>query len=182
MENQLNQFTGSKCSYAPIECLEPMRDETSVPSGDAVDDTDRLLLRSLVLDGRQSNRDLAAATGVSPATVNRRLRRLGDGGVLRGVSALVDAESVGWGLTVIVGLRIEKGHLERVQRAIAEDARVFAVYDVTGEWDGMVLARCRDRRDLDDLAKTTLSSPHIQRTNTMVVLKTVAERSVVDVP
>jgi len=156
-----------------------MVDETPVPE---VDDTDRLLLRALVSDGRQSNRDLAAATGVSPATVNRRVRRLEDEGVLRGVSALVDAEAVGWGLTAIVGLRIDKGHLRTVQQRIAGDPRVFAVYDVTGEWDGMVLARCRDRRDLDDLAKTTLSSPHIQRTNTMVVLKTVLENSVVLVP
>lgn len=156
-----------------------MPDETPVP---AVDETDRSLLRALVSDGRQSNRDLAAATGVSPATVNRRVRRMEEDGVLRGVSALVDAETVGWGLTVLVGLRIDKGHLRPVQEGIARDPRVFAVYDVTGEWDGVVLARCRDRRDLDELIKTTLSSPHIQRSNTMVVLKTVLERSVVPVP
>ncbi len=156
-----------------------MSDETPVA---LVDDTDRRLLRALVSDGTQSNRDLSEATDISPATVNRRLRRMEETGVLLGISALVDAEAVGWGLTVIVGLRIDKGHLRTVQEGIAKDPRVFAVYDVTGEWDGMVLARCQDRRDLDDLAKTTLSSHHIQRTNTMVVLKTVAERSIVSVP
>ncbi len=155
--------------------------ETPVPIA-AVDEIDALLLRELVKDGRLSHRDLAASTGVSAATVNRRVRRLEDEGVLRGVSALVDSEAVGWGLTVIVGLRIEKGHLRTVQEAIAQDLRVFGVYDVTGEWDGVVLARCADRRDLDDLAKTTLSSPHIQRTNTMVVLKTVHEDAVVRLP
>ncbi len=151
----------------------------SIPS---VDDIDRLLLRELVRDGRQSNRDLAERTNVSPATVNRRLHRLTDQGVLKGVSAIVDPETVGWNLTVIVGLRIEKGHLRPVQEAIAQDPRIVSVYDVTGEWDGLVIARCRDRRDLDDLAKSTLSGPHITRTNTMVVLDTVAEHSVVTVP
>ncbi len=155
-----------------------MSDETPVAP---VDDVDRTLLRALVSDGTQSNRDLADAADISPATVNRRLKRMEEDGVLLGISALVDAEAVGWGLTVIVGLRIEKGHLRQVQEGIAKDPRVFAVYDVTGEWDGMVLARCHDRRDLDDLAKTTLSSHHIQRTNTMVVLKTVAEKSIVPV-
>ena len=69
-----------------------------------------------------------------------------------------------------------------MQKTIAKDPRVFGVYDVTGEWDGIILARVRDRADLDDLAKTTLSAPHINRTNTMVVLATVAEEAVVRVP
>lgn len=158
-----------KClTIAPIFVVDEAHD--SIPE---VDETDRLLLRALVADGRQSNRELSQRTGVSPATVNRRLKRLEDEGVLRGVSAIVDPEAVGWNLTVVVGLRIEKGHLRAVQEAIAQDPRVVSVYDVTGEWDGLVIARCKDRRDLDDLAKSTLSSRHIQRTNTMVVLSTV---------
>ena len=95
---------------------------------------------------------------------------------------MVDPEAVGWGMTAIVGLRIDKGFIRQVQQTVAKDPRIFGVYDVTGEWDGIVLARLRDRADLDDLAKSTLSGPHIQRTNTMVVLATVFEESVVKVP
>ena len=40
-----------------------------------------------------------------------------------------------------------------VQRRIAEDPRVFGIYDVTGEFDSMVLARVLDRAQLDDLSK-----------------------------
>lgn len=155
-------------------------DETSVPKR-TIDDDDRKLLRALVKDARLSLRQLAAKTGLSLATVNRRLRRLEKDGIVRGYRAIVDAEAVGWNMTAIVGLRLEKGHIRQVQQAIAKDPRVFGVYDVTGEWDGMVLARLRDRADLDDLAKTTLSAPHVQRTNTMVVLATVFEEAVVHV-
>jgi len=143
---------------------------------------DRLLLHELLQDGRLSHRELARRTGLSLATVNRRVRQLERDDVLLGATVRVDAEAVGWGLTAIVGLRIDKGHLREVQEAVAEDPRVFGVYDVTGEWDGFVLARLRDRADLDDLAKTTLSRPHIQRTNTMVVLKTVKEDAFVRLP
>ncbi len=159
-----------------------MEDQTPVSSVARIDEEDRRILAALRRDGRASQRDLAEAAGVSLATVNRRLKRLEAARVVRGYAAVLDPEAVGWGLTVIVGLRIDKGHLRTVQEAIAKDPRVFAVYDVTGEWDGMVLARVRDRPDLDDLAKTTLSRPHIQRTNTMVVLATVLEESLVDVP
>lgn len=153
---------------------------TNVPS--AIDDTDRTLLRALREDGRASHRELAARTGMSLATVNRRVRRLEDQGIIQGYTAVFDAHAVGWAMTVLIGLRIEKGHLRTVQQAIARDPRVFAVYDVTGEWDGVVLARVRDRADLDDLAKTTLSQERIARTNTMVVLSTVQENAAPTLP
>lgn len=140
-----------------------------------LDHVDRKILTALVEDGRASHRELAERTGVSLATVNRRVRLMEDRDVIRGYTALVDPEAVGWNLSAIVGLRIDKGHLRTVQQNMAKDPRVFGVYDVTGEWDGVVLARLTDRRDLDDLAKTTLSQPHVQRTNTMIVLSTVLE-------
>lgn len=140
-----------------------------------LDATDRKLLAALVADGRASHRDLAERTGVSLATVNRRVRQLEADGTIRGYTALVSPERLGWQLTAVIGLRIDKGHLRKVQQRIAQDPRVFGVYDVTGEWDGLVLARLRDRADLDDLAKTTMSAEHVQRTNTMIVLDTVLE-------
>jgi DNA-binding Lrp family transcriptional regulator len=144
-----------------------------------LDETDRTILRELVQDGRASHRDLAERTGISLATVNRRVRALEESGTIRGYAALLDPGRLGWGLTAIIGLRIEKGHVRAVHEAIAKDPRIFGVYDITGEWDGMVLVRLRDREDLDDLVKGTLSLEHIQRTTTMIVLKTVLERAVV---
>lgn len=147
-----------------------------------LDDQDRRLLRELVRDGRASHRELAERTGSSLATVNRRIRQLETSKAIRGYTALVDPEAVGWSLTAIIGLRIDKGHVRSVHEKISADPRIFGVYDVTGEWDGLVLVRLRDREDLDDLVKSTLSLPHIDRTNTMVVLKTVLEKAIVGLP
>ena len=79
-------------------------------------------------------------------------------------------------MTVVVGLRIEKGRLLELQRLIAEDSRVLGVYDVTGEFDSMILARAKDRSDLDDLSKTVLSMDGIMRSVTHFVLNTVKEK------
>lgn len=133
-------------------------------------------------DARASHREISRQSGIPLATVNRRIRRLEGAGVLRGAVPILSAEAVGWTLTVVVGLRIDKGHLRPVQEHIAQDPRVVAVYDVTGDWDGLAIARLRDRADLDDLVKGTLSAAHIQRTFTMVVLKTVHEDAVVRLP
>jgi DNA-binding Lrp family transcriptional regulator len=156
-------------------------DATPVPKP-SLDAQDRRLLQALMADGRASHRELAERTGSSLATVNRRIRSLEADKVIRGYTALVDPEAVGWTLTAIIGLRIDKGFVRAVHETISSDPRIFGVYDVTGEWDGLVLVRLRDREDLDDLVKTTLSLQHIQRTNTMVVLKTVLEHAVVQVP
>jgi Lrp/AsnC family transcriptional regulator for asnA, asnC and gidA len=149
----------------------------SAPSG-----LDRLLLQELLRDGRASHRELAERTGIALATVNRHVRKLEEDGTIRGYTVRLDPQRVGWTLTAVIGLRIDKGFVRTVHSAIAKDPRIFGVYDVTGEWDGLVLVRLRDREDLDDLVKGTLSLEHIQRTNTMVVLKTVHETAVASLP
>ena len=124
---------------------------------------------------RQSQRGLAKRVGVAQGTITNRLRRLEEMGVIKGYTVLLDAESIGWTMTVITGLRIQKGTMIDVQQQIAADPRVFAVYDVTGDYDSMVLARVQGRKDLDDLTKTVFTMEGVQRSITQVVLNTVKE-------
>ena len=60
--------------------------------------------------------------------------------IIKGYNVILDPSKVGWEMTVIVGLRITKGRMIEVQR-IAEDHRVFLVYDVTGDYDSFVVLR-----------------------------------------
>tara|TARA_B100000902_G_scaffold392151_1_gene444073 strand:- start:369 stop:824 length:456 start_codon:yes stop_codon:yes gene_type:complete len=140
-----------------------------------LDDTDRRLLTVLLEDARISQRGLAQRIGVAQGTITNRLRRLEDLGVIKGYTVLLEPESIGWTMTVITGLRIEKGSMINVQQNIAADPRVFAVYDVTGDYDSMVLARVQSRKDLDDLTKTVFTLKGVQRSFTQVVLNTVKE-------
>ena len=140
-----------------------------------LDRTDSALLTALNRDGRASQRELAAATGVALGTVSNRLRRLHETGVLRGFLPDIDAEQAGFTLTTIMQMRIAKGQIIAVQASVAEHPRVFGVYDVTGEWDSLVIARVRDRAEMDAVIKSTLSQPHIERTNTSLVLNTVKQ-------
>ena len=141
-----------------------------------LDRTDRDIIRSLERDARMSLRSVAEEIGVSLGTVSNRLKRLEDTGVIKGYRVEIDPDKVGWGLTVVVGLRIEKGRLLELQRLISKDSRVLGVYDVTGEFDSMILARAKDRSDLDDLSKTVLSMDGIMRSVTHFVLNTVKEK------
>ena len=143
-----------------------------------LDGTDRAILGALLEDARYSQREIAKRVGVAQGTVTNRLRRMEEAGIIVGHQVRLDAERLGWEMTVIAGLRIAKGNMMEVQRAIAKDTRVFAVYDVTGDYDSMVLARVKNRADLDDLTKTVLTSDHVTRSYTHVVLNTVKEEGV----
>ena len=143
-----------------------------------IDDTDRRILAVLLADARTSMRSIAEEVGVALGTVSNRVKRMEEMGVIHGYGVHLDADKIGWTMTVLCGLRIEKGRLMEVQRRIADDPRVFGIYDVTGEFDSMVLARVRDRAHLDDLSKTILSSEGIIRTVTHVVLNTVKQNGV----
>lgn len=108
-------------------------------------------------------------------TVSNRVNRLEDSGVITGYSVRLDPEKIGWNLNVVVGLRIQKGRLIEIQEKISRDHRVSGVYDVTGDYDSMIIARARDRDDLDDLIKNVMSIDGIERSLTQLVLNTVKE-------
>ena len=140
-----------------------------------LDETDRRILSVLQRDARTSMRKISKEVGVSLGTVSNRVRKLEGAGVIRGYAVLLDPEKIGWDLNVVIGLRIEKGRLIEIQEKIAKDPRVYGVYDVTGDFDSMVVARARDRSDLDGLSKNVMSVDGVERSVTHLVLNTVKE-------
>ena len=140
-----------------------------------LDETDRRIIEVLERDARTSLRGIAEEVGVSLGTVSNRVKKLEDNGVIKDYRVILDSEKVGWNLNVVIGLRIQKGRLIEIQEKIARDNRVYGVYDVTGEFDSMVIARAVDRSDLDDLSKNVLSMDGVVRSVTHLVLNTVKE-------
>tara|TARA_B100000427_G_C15462724_1_gene574807 strand:- start:736 stop:1227 length:492 start_codon:yes stop_codon:yes gene_type:complete len=151
----------------------------SAPGGMMLDDTDRRIISVLQSDARASMRSIAEQAGVSLGTVSNRVHRLEDAGVIRGYTVQLNPELSGWELTVVIGLRIQKGRLIEIQEKIAQDNRIYSAYDVTGEFDSMIIARAKDRRDLDDLTKNVISIDGVESSVTHLVLNTVKESSTV---
>ena len=139
--------------------------------------TDSALITALNDDGRASQRELASSTKVALGTVSNHLKKLESEKIIRGYIPDIDPEKVGFTLTAVMHVRISKGHIMEVQSSIAEHPRVFGVYDVTGEWDSMILARFTNREEMDSFIKTALSQKNVERTNTSLVLNTVKEES-----
>ena len=96
-------------------------------------------------------------------------------GTVRGYTAKVNFEALGYDLTAITEIVVSKGKLSQTEDEIAKLPGVCAVYDVTGEKDGIIVAKFRKRAELSGFAKGLLSMPHVEHADTHVVLATVKE-------
>jgi len=139
------------------------------------DEIDLKLLNILGRNARASYRELAKELGVSVATVSYRISRLQRNGFIKGFTVLLDYQKIGYDITAVIGLVIREGRLLEVQKELANEPNVVAVYDVTGEVDSIVIARFRDRHELSQFVKKVLKMPYVERTSTHVVLETVKE-------
>lgn len=140
-----------------------------------LDETDVKILKTLVSDARLSSRQIAKKSSVSIGTVLTRIKKMEKEGVVRGYTAVVDHEKLGYQLTAITEITVSKGRLLEVENEIARMPNVCCVYDVTGVTDAYVVAKFKNREELSTFAKKLLALPYVERTNTHVVLTTIKE-------
>ncbi len=155
--------------------MESTASESKVRSVEGIDAADRLILKILQADCRLSFSKVAAKAGVSVGTAYNRIKSLEARGLLKSYTAVIDSVKLGYGLTSIIMVQAEGGHLSDVEKAIAEYSNVIAVYDVTGEYDAAVVAKFKDRNALNTFIKCLSAMPHVRRTVTNAALSIVKE-------
>ncbi|MFA9452304.1 MAG: Lrp/AsnC family transcriptional regulator [Candidatus Aminicenantaceae bacterium] len=139
------------------------------------DELDRKIIQALNRNARRSYREIAKEVGISVTAVIHRVKKLQESGAIKGYIPVVNQEHFGLSLSAVIALRISRGKLLDIQQKIAEDPRIAAVYDVTGEWDSVVIGYFRDRHDLNDFIKGLLSLENVDRSITHIVLNVVKE-------
>jgi len=140
-----------------------------------LDETDVKILKVLTANARLSSRQIARQCDVSIGTALSRIRRMEDEGIIRGYTALLDQEKLGYELTVVTEITVSKGRLLEMENEIARIPNVCCVYDLTGLADAAIIAKFKNREDLSKFTKHLLSLPYVERTNTHVVLTTIKE-------
>ena len=147
-----------------------------------MDTLDLNIIELLNQNARMSFRNIARELDVSMSTISNRVKRMEDEGIILGYAPIVDSQKLGYDILVIIGVRISKGRLIDVQGRISKHERVVSVYDITGEWDSMIMARFKNRAELNRFIKDVLSMEFIDRTYTHMVLNVVKEENLVMPP
>jgi DNA-binding Lrp family transcriptional regulator len=147
-----------------------------------MDELDFRILDLLNNNARKSYRQMAKELRVSMSTISNRIKNMESKGIIKGYIPVLDPQKIGYDLLVMIGVRISKGRLIDVQNKISTHEGVFGVFDITGDWDSIVMARFTNRDELNTFIKWVVSLEHIERTYTQIVLNVVKDEAVVRLP
>jgi len=140
-----------------------------------LDKTDIKILKNLLVDARLSSRQMALKLGMSTVTILTRIKKLEKEKIVKGYTAIIDHEKLGYDLTAIIEIYTKKGKMVEIENELSNLENVCAVYDVTGESDTVVVAKFKNRDELSRFVKMLSSKPNVDKTVTNIVLSTVKE-------
>ena len=147
-----------------------------------LDEIDRELIALLQADDRVPVAEIGKRLGVPPSTLNDRIRRLVRTGTITGFHAHVAPEKVGLDLLafVFVGWHAPATEAEFLRR-IAGSPQVQECHHVTGAWNYLLKVRLARTKDLESfLADVVKDVPGLQRTETIIVLSSAKETTVIE--
>ena len=152
---------------------------------DKLDEFDLRLLALLQEDARHPIPALAEQVGLSAPACYRRIRRLRESGAIAREVALVRPRTLGWPLSMIVLVTLERegvrtvDEMMRVLQAVPE---VVEAWNVTGEDDFVVRMVARDMESYDELARKLFAADERVRSfKTLVVIRQVKDLSPIPV-
>ena len=142
-----------------------------------IEELDIEILKILSQDGRKNKSTIAEDLKRSPNTIIKHVQNMEEEGVIKNYGIQIDYEKLGYNIIAIIELTISKGKMLEVEKKIAQIPNVFGVYDITGTYDALILARFKTRDGLSRMIKDIHTSPYVERTNTHIVLNVIKEKS-----
>jgi Lrp/AsnC family transcriptional regulator, regulator for asnA, asnC and gidA len=140
-----------------------------------MDDKDITILKHLLIDARQSARQLSHRLGVSTVTILSRIKKLEGENIIQGYSARLNHELLGYDITAIIEIKTNKGKMLEIENEIAKQDNVVAVYDVTGNADMIIIAKFKNRKLLSEFVKKISLMTNVENSITHLVLNTIKE-------
>lgn len=126
-----------------------------------LDDLDLEILKTLSIDGRISNADLAERVGVSQSTSLARTRALMEKGAITGFHAAVDPAALGLGLQALISVSLRAGarsNLSDFMRQMNELPQVVQVFFLGGSEDFIVHVAVRNSSEVREFVLDQLSN------------------------
>jgi len=137
-----------------------------------LDELDARLLLLLTDEPRLGILECSRRLRVARGTVQARLDRLLQRGVLTGFPPALDLAAMGYGLTAFAVVEIAQGRRHQVAEQLAAIDEVCEVHATTGQGDLLVRMVARSNDDLQRVIDTVVGVTDVQRTSTSIALST----------
>jgi DNA-binding Lrp family transcriptional regulator len=148
-----------------------------VPDGD---DLNLRILRILLRDGRSSYADIGSEVGLSVSATKRRVDRLVRDGAIRGFTAVVEPQAMGWQIEAVVQL-FTNGTVpfDAMRGDLEQFAEVVEAFTVAGPADAMLRVVAGDVPHLERVISRLRGLPYVQQTDTTMLLSVLVRRPTV---
>ena len=140
----------------------------------AWEQSDRKILQLLQKNSREKLESIAFETGLSVATVQRRIKHFRSVGVIERETALISQDAAGYSMTflIFVEMEQEKSHqLDLFRKKVLAEAQVQQCYYITGEADFALVVLGKDVEDYEHLTRRLFfEDSNVKRFRTSVVM------------
>ncbi|WP_158967249.1 Lrp/AsnC family transcriptional regulator [Chachezhania sediminis] len=140
---------------------------------------DRRILKALLTEGRLSNADLANRVGLSASPCWQRVRRLEEGGFIRGYASILDQDLLGAAETVMIEVVLDRHDdevLEAFGRTMQQMPEVLEVHLTTGEYDYLIKVAVDGTKGYESFLREKLYRVRgIRHTRSSFVLRTLKD-------
>lgn len=138
----------------------------------SMNDTDRQLLALLRDNARMSVTELAQKLRVSRATVQNRIDKLEQSGVIIGYTVRLKPEAEEHRIRAWMGIAVEGNRAPAVLQALRGEPNVYALHSTNGRWDIVTELRADTLEQFDRVLGRIRLIPGIAATETSILLST----------
>lgn len=141
--------------------------------GQGVDELDARLLELLDRDPHIGVLGASRALGVARGTVQARLDKMSDRGVIASFAPSVDPAALGYPVMAFTTLEIRQGTGGGpVVEHVSQIPEVLEAHTITGSGDLMLRVVARDNPHLQEVIDLVVSHPLVERSSTLIALST----------
>ena len=149
--------------------------------GDQLDETDRRILAELQEDCKAPLAHVGKRVGLSAPSVMERIRKLEEADIIRGYHAVLNSRKVGLDVTAFIGVSTSATGIERLEEQISRFDEVLECHHVTGGYTMLLKVKTQNTETLEQLISRIRLIEGATRTETLVVLSTRLERTLVPI-
>ena len=139
-----------------------------------ISEIDLRLIRLLQEDPRSFTK-IAGKLDVAVGTVYNHVKMLEDKGILNGYTVKVDFDRLGYSFIAIGLIQVDGHYHPKVVKELTQLSDVMAIYDITGEYDILIIARFRSKRNLNNFIKNIQKQSNVKKIVTNVALDVIKE-------
>jgi Lrp/AsnC family transcriptional regulator for asnA, asnC and gidA len=123
-----------------------------------LDGIDSNILRLLKQNSRLSYLEMSRQTGISDATIQFRIKRLKERGIIKKFTITIDPASIGYKVVAIMLVQIDADMHDAAKNALSKIPEISEIYSVLGEYDLFIKVWARSLEELNELINDKIRS------------------------